>query len=311
MPIPPPIAAQVPIAPPTAAPIPLPPVFQTPVAAQVPQPPQFEAREIAATPAQVAAQAAAQAPAPASAPTTASDAQKLSAIVKCESKKDLDYYVLQIQIALNQTEMQDWLPDHITNGIKAVVAAAPAGLKKDLDGVATITAQYDSELDQASKLAVKTIKQQIESINSFKTIQQLVNRAKIEDFHTLATACYIVEKGLAEATEGRDVIMGCAEKLRRDVTPDHDIILKSVKRVTEVIITKEAATFTEEQIKSAGTELQALETTIRNAIHADEERVENAGEEFRRCIFKHAYGIDLDLARTAGRLDVVLDAVHI
>lgn len=241
-------------------------------------------------------------------PAKSPDAAKLSAIIKCDEKKDLEYYVIQIELALNQTEVQDWLPDHITVDLKSVVSNAPVALQKDLQDVANITAQYDNELDLAAKLAVKTIKTQIESIGSYKTIQKIVENAKINDLHTLATACYIVDKSLAEATQGRDVIIGCAEKLKHDVTPDHEMILKSVQRVTEVIKSKETATFTDEQIKSASTELQALLTTIRNAIHADEERVEAAGEEFRRCIFRHAYGIDLDLARTAGRLDVVLAA---
>jgi len=247
----------------------------------------------------------AAAPTPAAVPAVQSDARK------CDTKKDLEYYVFRIHMAASQTEISDWLPDHITHSIKAAVTWCPESLQKELEAVAIKTGEYDHELDEAAKLAIKTIKAQIESLSSINTIRDIVQRATFANDESLHASCLTVFHALDITVEGRDAVLECAEKLKRDVTPNHDVIVQSVKRVTELLQSKDAAHFTDAQTESSRTELKDLAESIRKAIHADEDRVESAGEEFRRCIFRNAYGLDLGLARVAGHLDsIVGNAPH-
>lgn len=281
--------------------VPLPKPAQVP---DVPPPAGAQTPDVPA-PAPVAAEqtTTAQAPAPAQLPYVQPEEPK------CETKKDLEYYVFRIHMAVSQTEIKDWLPDHITHSIKAAVSWCPEALQKDLEAVATKTGEYDHELDEAAKLAIRTIKAQIESLSSINTIRDIVQNATFTNEQNLHASCLTVFHGLDVTVKGRDTVLECAEKLKRDVTPNHDIIVKDVRRVTELLQSKVAAKFTDAETESQRDELKNLAESIRKAIHADEDRVESAGEEFRRCIFRNAYGLDLGLARIAGHLDALVGNV--
>lgn len=224
----------------------------------------------------------------------------------CSNKSDLDYYIFRVQMALSQAEINDWLPNHITHAIRDIVPSCPDALKADVELVASKTQDYDNELDQASTLAIRTIQNEIRSLKTIKTLHTIIQNANITNANVLHHACLAALRAIDISIKGRDAILQCAEQLKRDVTPNHDIIVQSVKRITEVVVSEEAHKFTEDQIKVAKTELNNLSDSIYKAIHADQDRVEKAGEAFRKCISTDAFGLDLGLARVAGHLDVII-----
>lgn len=188
---------------------------------------------------------------------------------------------------------------------------APEALKEDLLGVVKVTENYDAELEAASKIALRTINNQIDSINSVDGIEASVKSAdkQFADPQILEAACIVVQKALDEAIRGRDEILACSNALKTDITPDHPLLVESVQRVTTVVQKPETQEFTDEKMKSAANELKGLREAIEKAIHADEERVESAGNAFRMCIFKRAYSADIILATYNGNLQIIINGL--
>lgn len=300
---------------PVAADTPKPPGPILSVAAKVPEPASLPVPVPgpASLPVPVPGPASLPVPVPAVAPispmpTTSSVDSKIPPVpTQCGEKKDLERLVGEIKAVLGRVEIEDWFADNIAHDIKDVIAVANDQLKKNLNRLASMTAQYDTEMDQANKLCVRTISAQIETVFSFKTLQNVVADNVNTNTNDLAKACSVLQKALAWVTTQMATILNCAENLKRSVTPDHDQIVESVKNVTEIIQSQREANYTKDKIDTANNELEELSNKIRTTIHADEDHIEAAGEEFRRCIYLHAFELDLGLARNAGRLDVVFD----
>lgn len=237
---------------------------------------------------------------PATTPVIANNTQP-----KCDKKSDYDNFMAQMEIILGQIDIEDWFADRITADVKELNKYAPDALKSSLEHVSAVTALYDSELDQANKLCVSTIRSQLETISSVKTLRQVIADVPISAVKDPNAACKLLQNATESCSNGRAIVITCAEQLRRTVLPDHEQVVSSVEGVIAVIKKKGPTGYTPEQIDVANKELLALETKIRTTIHADEQLVQSAGEDFRRCIYRHALRIDLQLARIVGSLDIV------
>lgn len=174
-----------------------------------------------------------------------------------------------------------------------------------------VTENYDAELEAASKIALRTIKTQIDSINSVDGIQATIQLGdkQFADPQILEAACIVVQKALEESIKGRDDILACSNTLKSDISPDHALLVESVQRVTVVVQKQETHDFSDEKMKSAGNELKGLRAAVEKAIHADEDRVEGAGNKFRTCIFQRSYAADLHLATFNGNLQIIINGL--
>lgn len=228
---------------------------------------------------------------------------------KCENKEDIENLLLQTHDILGHTNIIDWFANRITEEIQTASAHAPDEIEEDLRRLAAVTAQYDSELDEANQLCVKSIRAQLKTIRSLKTIEDIISNAHTSNVTDFNDGCLVIQKALAISVRERDIMLTCAEDLRRSVTPDHEMIVDSVKNVIVAIQIVGASSNTEGQIQIYRDQLRLLEDKIHATIHTDEKIVAAAGEVFRLCIYNSALNLDLGLARVAGSLDIVFDGV--